>query len=136
LQDLTQRSAEQTEALLAYYGLPEELPPSRTTEQLLSAQNQALTEAARRAARQRPDPWDVADYLLKFGIALAGVVGGAYGAKAAAALQAARAKSTALREIVRGNEIFKRRNPAYAQDFKQAQAGQSPTTRQLVAQMK
>ena len=85
---------------------------------------------------QRPDPWDVADNLLELGIAVAGVLGGVYGAKAAAALKTARQKSTALREVVRGNEIFKQANPTLAEDLKKAQAGQTETTRQLVAQIK
>ena len=72
----------------------------------------------------------------RLSIALAGVLGGVYGAKAAVALKTARQKNTALREVVRGNEIFKSGNPTFTDDFKLAQAGQSETTRQLVAQMK
>jgi len=136
LQDLTNRAAQQSEAMVAYYGLPAEIPATQTVGEILSAENETLTENARLTALQRPDPWDLADNLLELGLALAGVVGGVYGTRAATALKTARQKSTALREVVYGNEIFKRSNPIFAEDFKQAQAGQSATTRQLVAQMK
>lgn len=136
LQDLTGRAAQQSDAILAYYGLPAEMPPTQTVGEILSVENETLAQDARIAALQRPDPWDVADNLLELGIAVAGILGGVCGAKAAAALQTARQKSTALREVVRGNEIFKQSNPALTEDFKKAQAGQTETTRQLVAQMK
>ena len=136
LQELTGQATQQSEAIVAYYGLPKEIPVTQTVGEILSEENAALTTNARVSAMQRPDPWDVADHLLELGIAMAGVLGGVYGAKAAAALKTTRQKSTALREVVRGNEIFKSGNPTFTEDFKQAQAGQSETTRQLVAQMK
>jgi hypothetical protein len=51
-------------------------------------------------------------------------------------LKDARAKSAALKEIIAGNELFKKQNPAQSPVFKQAQQNQSPTTRQIVAQAK
>ena len=136
VQDLTERATYQSEAILGYYGMPRELPPTDTIEVLLSQENQALTNQARVDALERPDPWDVADQLLELGIALAGVVGGVYGAKAVSALRLARDKSTALREVVAGNEFFKKRNAALADEFKQAQQQQSAVTRGLVANLK
>ena len=64
-------------------------------DEILSAENETLATDARVAALQRPDPWDVADNLLELGIAVAGVLGGVYGAKAAAALKAMSELSTA-----------------------------------------
>ena len=136
LQSLSQRATGQSEAIMAYYGLPQELPESDTLEQLLSGENEQVTRAAGLAAIRRPDPWDVADNLLEMGIAVAGVFGGVFGTRALRALQVARQKSEALREIVQNNELFKQQNPEQAGTFKQAQQLQSDTTRTLVAQMK
>jgi len=79
--------------------------------EILSESNQALTQTARVEAIQRPDPWDIADNLLELGIGIGGVVGGAFGVRMVRKLQLAREKSIALREIVKGNELFKRDNP-------------------------
>ncbi|MBN2377357.1 MAG: hypothetical protein JXD22_13220 [Sedimentisphaerales bacterium] len=136
LQSLSQRATGQSEAIMAYYGLPDELPESDTLEQLLSGENEQITQAAGVAAIKRPDPWDVADNLLEMGIAVAGVFGGVFGTRALRALQVARQKSEALREIVQNNELFKQQNPEQAGTFKQAQQSQSNETKTLVAQMK
>lgn len=136
LQSLASRAAAQSEAITAYYGVPEELPPVATTDDILSESSLALTAAARQANLARPDPWDLADNCLEVGIAVAGLFGGALGVRAVKTLQEARQKSAALREIVRGSELFKQNNPQAAQEFKIAQASQSPATRQLVAQLK
>jgi len=136
LQGLSQRATQQSEAIMAYYGLPQKLPESDTLEQLLSAESEQITRAAGAAAMHRPDPWDVADNLLELGIAVAGVIGGVFGTRALRALQVARQKSEALREIVQNNELFKQQNPEQAGSFKQAQQLQSDETRTLVAQMK
>ena len=42
----------------------------------------------------------------------------------------------ALKEIVEGNEIFKKEHEAYASAFKAAHKDQSPQTRQIVTEMK
>jgi len=136
LRDLSAQAVRQSEAILAYYGMPEELPATQTQEQLLSEENRAITEQAKLSGRERPDPWDVADHLLELGIAAAGVIGGVYGTRAMNALQLARQKGQALREIVRGNELFKERHPESAAALKQSQGGQSADTRKLVVELK
>lgn len=136
LQGLTHAASRQSEAILAYYGLPRELPAAENVEQLLGEESSQITRAARQEAVLRPDPWSVADNLLELGIALAGVVGGIYGTRAVRALQTARGKSQALREIVQASELFKQQNPTAAESFKQAQSIQSAETRTLVANIK
>ena len=136
LQGLTQQATKQSEAILAYYGLPAEIPPSDTVSEILSEGNQALAQTARVEAIQRPDPWDVADHLLELGIGISGVVGGAFGVQMVRKLQLAREKSIALREIVKGNELFKQDNPEFTDAFKQSQQQQSVRTRTLVTAMK
>lgn len=82
------------------------------------------------------DAWAVADGLFELGAGIAGLFGGACAARLVRAVDQARTKSKALREIVEGNELFKKRNPSLATDFKQAHDGQSNQTRQLVASLK
>ena len=123
-------------AIMAYYGLPQNPPPTQTGEEILSQENQAVTQQAGLEAAQRPDPWDVADNLLELGIALAGLLGGVFGSKALAALNLAKQKSDALREIITGNELFKKQNPQTVEAFKSSQQGQSSTTRTLVTELK
>ncbi len=145
LQSLTEQATQQSEAILAYYGLPAEIPPSDTAAEIppsdtaaeiLSEGNRTLTQTARVEAIQRPDPWDIADHLLELGIGIGGVVGGAFGVRVVRNLQLAKDKSTALREIVKGNELFKRDNPEFSEAFKQSQQGQSASTKTLVTAMK
>jgi len=136
LQQLTQAAANQSEAIVAHYGLPAVLPKTDSIEALVGAENEQVTAAARADAVERPDPWEVADGMLELGIAVAGVVGGVYGSRAAAGLKLAQEKSRALREVIAGNELFKRQNPEAAGSFKEAQGGQSPSTRTLVAELK
>ncbi len=136
LQQLTQAAANQSEAIVAHYGLPAELPATDSVEAIVGTENEQVTAAARADAAARPDPWDVADGMLELGIAVAGVVGGVYGSRAAAGLKLAQEKSRALREVIAGNELFKRQNPEAAGSFKEAQGGQSPGTRTLVATLK
>ena len=136
LQGLTEQATQQSEAILAYYGLPAEIPPSDTAPEILSEGNQALARTARVEAIRRPDPWDIADHLLELGIGIGGLVGGAFGVRVVRNLQRAKEKSTALREIVKGNELFKRDNPEFSEAFKQSQQGQSVSTKTLVTAMK
>jgi len=136
LQKLTRQARQQSEAIVAYYGMPQEIPASESIEDILGKDNQAITSQARSEALQRPDPWETADYLLELGIALAGVVGGVYGTRVVGGLQTARDKSRALREIVQANERFKQKNPLAVEDFKEAQQAQSDETRRLVAELK
>lgn len=136
LQDLTQQAARQSEAIVAYYGMPQEIPDTESVVEILSEQNGALTKNARVEALERPDPWEVADHMMELGLALAGIVGGVYGSRVARTLQTARQKSQALKEVVQGNQLFKKANPKATEAFKQAQQLQSEATRRMVAEMK
>jgi len=136
LQTLMERANRQSEAMLAYYGLPEEIPPAKGIEEILSAPNEQLTQQARAEALSRPDPFDVADHVLELGIALAGMLGGVCGTRVVGGLKTARQKTRALQEIVQGNELFKQKNPLAVEDFKEAQSVQSENTRRLVVEMK
>ena len=136
LQALTQLSKKQSQSFPAYYGLPEEFPPAETAEDVLAESNQQLAETALQAAADRPDPWQLADSMLELGIGISAMLGGVYGTRAVRFLKDARDKSKALKEIIAGNELFKKENASSAAAFKHAQSTQSPTTRQLVAQMK
>ena len=136
LQGLTDQAARQSESIVAFYGLPHAIPASETVAEILSEDNGEVTRQARAAALERPDPWDVADNLLELGIALAGVVGGVYGMRAVGALNVARQKSAALREVIQDNELFKSQSPQSTETFKQAHDQQSTETRALVAGLK
>ena len=136
LQALTQLSELQSRAFTSYCGLPKEYPQAETTEQILGKSNWQLASAAVTESAQRPDPWQVADSVLEFGIGLGALLGGVCGIRAVRFLRDARAKSQALKEIVEGNELFKKQLPSQAKAFKAAQQNQSPETRQLVATLK
>lgn len=133
---LTELSEKQSEAFVAYCGMPEELPATQTPEQILTDANHQLATAATEEAMQRPDPWQAADVLLQAGLAAVGVIGGVSGARIARALQKARDVNQAVREVIRGNEIFKRNNTDAVEAFKQAQQGQSTETKKIVAEIK
>ncbi|UCD51807.1 MAG: hypothetical protein JSW27_04070 [Phycisphaerales bacterium] len=136
LQSLTKLSELQSHAFTSYCGLPKEYPQAKTTEDILAQSNWKLAEAALTQSSERPDPWQVADSVLEIGIGISALLGGVYGTRAVRFLKDARAKSQALKEIIAGNEQFKKTNEAQTQAFKAAQANQSPETRQLVAQLK
>ncbi len=147
LQELTKLSETQSEAFVAYCGLPEELPKANTAQDVLSESNKQLAATAIIQSKQRPDApaiwrglasggWDIADSTLELGIAIAGLFGGAGAIRFASFLQQAKAKSNALKEIVLANEIFKKTNPDSAEAFKDAHKNQSPLTRQIVTEMK
>ncbi len=136
LQALTQLGEKQSQALTAYYGLPEEFPPAETAEEILAESNWQLAETALQDGSNRPDPWQVADSMLELGIGVSALLGGVYGTRAIRFLKDARDKSKALKEIIAGNETFKKQNASSSAAFKQAHSTQSAQTRQLVAQMK
>ena len=136
LQELTKLSETQSQAFVAYCGLPEELPRANTAEDVLSESNRQLAATAIKESSQRPNAWDVADSTLELGIAIAGLFGGVYATRITKFLQDAKAKSNALKEIVLANEIFKKTNPDSADAFKDAQRNQSPLTKQIVAEAK
>ncbi|MFA5240645.1 MAG: hypothetical protein WC476_13195 [Phycisphaerae bacterium] len=134
LQELTKLSETQSQAFVAYCGLPEELPKANTAEDVLSESNKQLAATAIKESGQRPDAWDIADSTLELGIA--GLFGGAGAIRVMSFLQQAKAKSNALKEIVLANEIFKKTNPDAADAFKDAQRNQSPLTKQIVTEAK
>jgi hypothetical protein len=136
LQGLTKLCEVQSRAFAADYGLPAEYPAADTAEAILAESNQQLAHSALAEARERPDAWDVADGAIDLGIGIAALFGGVYGVKVVRFLKDARAKSKALREIITGNELFKREHADSSQAFKAAHKDQSPQTRQLVTQVK
>jgi hypothetical protein len=136
LQELTKLSETQSQAFVAYYGMPQELPKADTVNDVLSESNKQLAATAIKESSQRPDAWDIADSTLELGIAIAGLFGGAGAIRVMSFLQQAKAKSNALKEIVLANEIFKKTNPDSAEAFKDAQKNQSPLTKQIVAEAK
>lgn len=136
LQGLTKLCEVQSRAFTADYGLPDEYPGADSAEAILAESNQQLAHSALAEARQRPDVWDVADGAIDLGIGIAALFGGVYGVRVARFLKEARAKSKALREIIAGNELFKREHTDSTQAFKSAHKDQSPQTRQLVTQVK
>lgn len=136
LQSLTKLSELQSRALTSYCGLPKEYPDAETAADILAQSNWTLARTALAESVERPDPWAVADSVLEIGIGISALLGGVYGTRAVRFLKTARAKSQALKEIIEGNERFKKENEPQAGAFKTAQANQSPETRQLVAQLK
>jgi len=136
LQALTHLGEVQSRAFSAYCGLPKEFPPAETAEDILAESNFQLASAALQESAERPDAWQVADSMLEMGIGICALLGGVYGTRAVRVLKDARGKSNALKEIIAGNEQFKKQNQSQAASFKQAHQNQSPQTRQLVAVMK
>lgn len=135
LQELTKLSETQSQAFVAYCGMPEQPTKADSADEVLSDSNKQLAATAITQSQQRPDAWSMADSALELGIAVAGLFSGAFATKAAKFLQDTKAKSNALKEIVLGNEIFKQTNPASAQAFKDAQKNQSPLTKQIVTEI-
>jgi hypothetical protein len=136
LQALTQLAELQSQAFTAYCGLPKEYPQAQTNEQILAQSNWNLAQTALTESAARPDPWSAADSLLELGIGITALFGGVYGTRIAGFLKDARTKSQAIKEIVQGNELFKKQQPSQSESFKSAHAAQSPKTRQLVAELK
>ncbi|MFC1794408.1 hypothetical protein ACFL3Q_12565 [Planctomycetota bacterium] len=136
LQALTKLGEVQSRAFSTYCGMPKEFPPAETAEDILAESNFQLAGTALQESAERPDPWQVADSMLEMGIGICALMGGVYGTRAVGFLRQARGKSNALKEIIAGNEQFKKQNQAQAPVFKQAHQNQSPQTRQFVAVMK
>lgn len=136
LQALTQLGEIQSRAFSAYCGLPKEFPKAEMAEDILAESTWQLADAALQTAPERPDAWQVADSMLELGIGICALLGGVYGTRAVRFLSDARGKSQALKEIIVGNELFKKQNASATAAFKQAHQSQSPQTRELVAQMK
>ena len=136
LQTLAQLGEKQSRAFVSYFGLPEELPPAETTEEILSQTNTELAETAITESQLRPDGWELADAAIEFGIGISALLGGVYGTRAVRFFGQAREKTKALQEIIAGNELFKKQNASSVEAFKFAQAEQSPSTRRIVAELK
>lgn len=136
LKSLTHLSELQSRPISAYFGPPKEFLPADTAEEILIQSNFTLAKTALQQSVQRPDLWQLADSGLELAIGIFALLGGVYGTKAVWFLRQARTKSTALREIVGGNELFKNKYEAYAGAFKEAHKDQSPQTRQIVTEIK
>ncbi|UCG56841.1 MAG: hypothetical protein JSU70_18485 [Phycisphaerales bacterium] len=136
LQTLTRLGELQSRAFTVDYGLPDEFPPAETVEDILAQSSWQLAETATVQSADRPDPWQVADSMLELGIGICGLLGGVYGTRAVRFLRQTKTKSQALKEIITGNELFKKQNSSQAASFKQAHANQSAPTRQIVAEVK
>jgi len=136
LQALTQLSELQSRAFSSYFGLPKEFPPSENSQDVLAESNFQLAHTALQQGAERPDAWEVADSMLELGIGICALLGGIYGTRAVGFLRQAKTKSKALKEIITGNELFKKQNAPSASAFKQAHQNQSVPTRQIVAEMK
>ncbi len=136
LQALTELAHLQSDSFTAYFGLPSELPQTYTPQDVLLQSNYDIAQASLIESSQRPDPWDTADALLELGIGISAIIGGVYGTKAVKYLKDARAKSQALKEVIKNNELFKNRNPGSTEAFKQAQQNQSTETKKLVTELK
>jgi hypothetical protein len=136
LQALTQLSELQSRAFSSYFGLPKEFPPSENSQDVLAESNFQLAHTALQQGAERPDAWEVADSMLELGIGICALLGGVYGTRAVGFLRQTKTKSKALKEIITGNELFKKQNASSASVFKQAHQNQSAPTRQIVAEMK
>jgi hypothetical protein len=128
----TQKLVSGTAASVAYTGYPANPTITNYDTTLQTAQADAA---------KRPTIDDVAksfDGWLSLGIGVAGLFGGGAGLKIAAALKATKDKAAALKEVVQGNEEFKRwlelnGGGLAVNAFRQAQTGvQSVKTEQAV----
>jgi hypothetical protein len=133
---LTQLSELQSRAFVSYCGLPREFPLADTAEEILAQSNWQLAKTVFQESADRPDGWQLADNVFELAIGISALLGGVYGTRAVRFLKDARTKTQALKEIIKGNELFKKTNTESAEAFKQAQKDQSPQTRQIVAQLK
>lgn len=136
LQQLSRLSEIQSRAFVYDYGLPEVFPPTDSAEETLSQANRDITFGAISDSQIRPDAWKIADGAIELGIGLAGLFGGIFGVRLAAFLRQARTKSDALREIIYGNEAFKKLNKDSIAAFKSAHRDQSLQTKQIVTEVK
>jgi hypothetical protein len=136
LQALAKMSELQSRAFVSYCGLPKEFPQVESAEDILRDSNIAFARSAIRESAERPDTWQVADSALELAIGISALLGGVYGTRAVRFLRDARTKSEALKEIIAGNEIFKKQNEPAVSAFKAAHNSQSPATRQIVAELK
>lgn len=135
LSNLVALASQQGEAFVLDYGLPKEKPAMESVEAML-ADGPELAQQAAVDAQRRPDVWVMTDAAMELGVGIAGLLGGVYGLRIATFLKQAREKSSALKEIVAGNELFKQLCPTAEGEFKQAHANQSAATKGLVTEIK
>lgn len=133
---LTELSEAQSRPFVSYFGLPEEFPPVGSVDDILAPASTELAHTALEQSAERIDGWQLADSAIELAIGVAALLGGVYGTRAVRYLAEARTKSKALKEIVEGNELFKRQNVGQADRFKEAHKKQSTQTKQIVAQLK
>ncbi|MHC4394598.1 MAG: hypothetical protein ACYS1A_02990 [Planctomycetota bacterium] len=136
LQALTKLSQLQSRAFTSYYGLPKEFPQADTAGEILSQSNFQLAQAALTESAERPDTFTLVDNVFELAIGISALLGGIYGTRAVRYLKTAKTKSQALREIIVGNELYKKQNQTYADTFKESHKNQSPLTRQIVTEIK
>ena len=136
LKELTGLCELQSRAFVADYGLPKQFPRAASIDDILTESNRYIAATAIGRSAKRPNAWEAAEAMMDIGIAAAGLLGGVWGLKVASVLKRARQNSTALRQIVEGNELFKTRQAESAEAFKTAHKNQSPQTRQIVQQIK
>jgi hypothetical protein len=132
----TKKLVSGTAASLTYTGMPSDP---------VIADYDATLQTANTDGAKRPTLDDAAktfDGWLSLGIGIAGLFGGGAGLKIAAALKTAKDKAAALKEVVQGNEEFKRWLETNGGDlavnaFRQAQTGvQSVKTEQAVLEIR
>ena len=136
LDGLITLSALQSRAFVADYGMPEKPPAATTVDDILADSSFALADTAFEISSDKPDAWDIADGIINAGIGVAGLFGGVWGVRLAAFLRSAKLKSNALREVVLGNEIFRKTHGESDYDFKKAHAQQSTPTRKIVDEIR
>lgn len=136
LQDLIRLNELQSRSVISYYGLPQQFPQAQTVQDILTESNFQLADTALAHSAQRPDTWQLADNVIELAIGVSALLGGVYGTRAVRFLNDARIKSNALKEVIAGNELFKKEHKAYAKIFKQSHESQSVPTRHIVAQLK
>ena len=136
IQALTKLGEVQSRAFVSYCGLPKEFPQAESAEDILRESSWQLARAASVQSAQRPDPWKVADSAFELAIGISSLLGGVYGTRAVRFLRDARTKSQALKEIITGNELFKKQNESTVVAFKNAHSSQSPQTRKIVTEIK
>ncbi len=131
---LAELSAAQSGAVAEYYGVElgssQMQPQQLLTEEVATISRDAFQNAAAQTSTS------AIEGILEIGIGVCGIIGGAFGIKAAAFLSAARKKTIALQEIIHGNEDFKTAYPQYSGIFKQAHNTQSAATKEIVTELK
>lgn len=131
---LTELAAKQSEAVVAYYGKPDDAPQEIDAGLLTDDSVSQIADIAYDSAVESYSR--SADNILELTIGLCGLFGGAFGIKAASFLTAVKNKSKALEEIITGNEKFKAAYPQYSELFKKSQKHQSSATKKIVTEIK